>query len=79
VTSSPARKMRPLVGSIHLERRGLAAARGADEHADLAGGHLEVEGVDRDLAVVPALGEPFQANHEEPSVTGGSSLISVDR
>ena len=51
----------------HLERGRLAAARGADERHDLAGGHLQVERVDRGpLCARIALGEPCESDRRLP-------------
>jgi hypothetical protein len=55
---APARRFDQAVD--HLQRGGLPAPRRADQHADLAGPDLQVQGVHGDLAVVPALGERLQ-------------------
>ncbi len=66
VTSSPSRKMRPprrLDEPVdHPQRRGLAAPRRADEHADLAVVDIEAQLVDGDGAVRVPLGDLVEAD-----------------
>jgi hypothetical protein len=53
----------------HLQRRGLAAARAAEQDQHLALGHLERQAVDGSGAVV-ALGEALQA--DQPCLPAGA-------
>ena len=59
----------------HAQRRGLAAARRADEHHELAVGDVEVEGADRLGAVGVDLPDVLEddLSHGPSSVVGGAA------
>ena len=68
MTSRPSMVIAPLVGLDHAvdhpQRRGLAAARRADQHGDLAGRHLDRQLVDGVGAVGEPLGHVVEADHD---------------